>query len=362
LNVPNVLHQQEIECAKNYRYNGVDDSILGKLVMRHFWTWLIDFCPMWIAPNVITLLGLVFECVSFGISFYLSDGLTKPLPGSVCVFNGVCLFIYQTLDSLDGKQARRTGSSSPLGQFFDHGCDALTTVFEMMKVAASLQLGNSFATFTLVFVTSIGFFFTSFQEYVTHTFYMGYINGPTEGLILLMSAQAIVGLFPDTLTFLTSRPVGLVYLTGSAWTILYIVFACVSQSISDREKRKRAVIGVVPAAVTITIFAGYLLIFDAKLLENPFFTMSAGFILEYQAQQGIVGHLLGRNPWTTFWDPGVAVALGTALIPAVVDVPGWFWAGHLVVVLAVMLLFDVRVIRGFSEGLRIPIFTLPKRK
>lgn len=27
-------------------------------------------------------------------------------------------------DCMDGKQARRTGSSSPLGQLFDHGCDA----------------------------------------------------------------------------------------------------------------------------------------------------------------------------------------------------------------------------------------------
>ena len=31
------------------------------------------------------------------------------------------LFIYQSLDAIDGKQARRTGSSSPLGEVFDHG-------------------------------------------------------------------------------------------------------------------------------------------------------------------------------------------------------------------------------------------------
>ena len=29
--------------------------------------------------------------------------------------SGACLFIYQTLDNMDGKQARKTGSSSPLG-------------------------------------------------------------------------------------------------------------------------------------------------------------------------------------------------------------------------------------------------------
>jgi ethanolaminephosphotransferase len=29
-------------------------------------------------------------------------------------------------DEMDGKQARRTGNSSPLGMLFDHGCDAFT--------------------------------------------------------------------------------------------------------------------------------------------------------------------------------------------------------------------------------------------
>jgi len=31
------------------------------------------------------------------------------------------------MDALDGKQARRTGNSTPLGELFDHGCDAVTT-------------------------------------------------------------------------------------------------------------------------------------------------------------------------------------------------------------------------------------------
>jgi ethanolaminephosphotransferase len=37
------------------------------------------------------------------------------------------LFVYQSLDAIDGKQARRTGTSGPLGELFDHGCDALNT-------------------------------------------------------------------------------------------------------------------------------------------------------------------------------------------------------------------------------------------
>lgn len=39
-----------------------------------------------------------------------------PLPSSFALG----LFLYTSFDAVDGKQARRTGSSSPLGELFDH--------------------------------------------------------------------------------------------------------------------------------------------------------------------------------------------------------------------------------------------------
>jgi phosphatidylglycerophosphate synthase len=315
---------------------------------------------LWIAPNVITLLGLSFEFVSFAISYHLSEGLTKPLPGAACVFNAVCLSIYHTLDSLDGKQARRTGSSSPLGQFFDHGCDALTTIFEMVKVAATLQLGPSMTTFVLIFITSVGFFFNSFQEFVTDCFYMGFINASAEGLVLLSLTHLTIGLFPCLLPLVTSKTVRILYVLGGSTTILSIIYDCAKQSISNRVKLQKSVIGIVPALVTITLFTGYVTIVDPKMAENLYFAMAAGFVLEYQAQQGIVGHLVGRSPWKTYWEPGIAVVLGVALIPAVVSVPETFWMGYLALVVGLILQFDLRVVQGFSGGLHIPVLTLPK--
>lgn len=42
-------------------------------------------------------------------------------PVWVYLMNAAAVFAYMHLDCIDGKQARRTGSSSPLGQLFDHG-------------------------------------------------------------------------------------------------------------------------------------------------------------------------------------------------------------------------------------------------
>jgi ethanolaminephosphotransferase len=41
-------------------------------------------------------------------------------------FSAFSYFLYRMLDELDGKQARRTGNSSPLGLLFDHGCDSFS--------------------------------------------------------------------------------------------------------------------------------------------------------------------------------------------------------------------------------------------
>ncbi len=51
-------------------------------------------------------------------------------------------FIYQSLDAIDGKQARRTGTNSPLGEFFDHGCDAVSTYLVVVSAACAIGGGH----------------------------------------------------------------------------------------------------------------------------------------------------------------------------------------------------------------------------
>lgn len=74
-------------------------------------------------------------------SSYSPDGRQEP-PRWACFLCGLGLFIYQSLDAIDGKQARRTNSSSPLGELFDHGCDSISTVFVAVSACVSVQLGH----------------------------------------------------------------------------------------------------------------------------------------------------------------------------------------------------------------------------
>jgi len=56
------------------------------------------------------------------------------IPGWFAIWMGVAQCIYATLDNCDGKQARRTGSSSPMGMLFDHGCDASVAVINNIMI------------------------------------------------------------------------------------------------------------------------------------------------------------------------------------------------------------------------------------
>lgn len=72
----------------------------------------------------------------------------------------VGLFVYQSLDAIDGKQARRTNSSSPLGELFDHGCDSLSTgqfffFFPCLASFRCVPVNLKLLTCVLVFVSAV---------------------------------------------------------------------------------------------------------------------------------------------------------------------------------------------------------------
>lgn len=89
-----------------------------------FWEFIANhFFPDWLAPNAITLIGLIVPMITLLVLDCLFPTMTGVIPtwlAALCVFAN---FWYQTLDATDGKQARRTGNCSPLGQILDHNLD-----------------------------------------------------------------------------------------------------------------------------------------------------------------------------------------------------------------------------------------------
>lgn len=105
------------------------------------------------------------------------------------------LFMYQTMDNVDGKQARRTGTSSGLGELFDHGIDSLNCTLASLLEVAAIGLGTSFAGVFTALCPCLPMFFSTWETYHTHTLYLGYINGPTEGLLIACAIMITSGIF-----------------------------------------------------------------------------------------------------------------------------------------------------------------------
>lgn len=159
----------------NYKYTGTDRSILAKL-MQPWWNTAVNWIPQTMAPNMVTLIGFFFVIASYLVSAFYCPTLSEAAPIWVYFFHAFCLFVYQTLDALDGKHARKTGSSSPLGELFDHGCDAVSTTLAMLITLSTLRLGSGFFPFSLVLISNLVFWMAQWEQFTVGNLDLGLIN------------------------------------------------------------------------------------------------------------------------------------------------------------------------------------------
>ncbi|EPZ33167.1 hypothetical protein O9G_001136 [Rozella allomycis CSF55] len=68
--------------------------------------------------------------------------------------------------------------SGPLGELFDHGCDALNTSLIVLQTISALSLVPSHMCTILHLSTMFGFYMTTWEEFHTGTLYLGHISGP----------------------------------------------------------------------------------------------------------------------------------------------------------------------------------------
>ncbi|GMF24002.1 unnamed protein product [Phytophthora lilii] len=159
------VSQEGSEKLRTYEYHGADNSLVYKHVLTPMNNFLVELLPLWLAPNLITLIGLILVGGSHTLFVFLCPLLEGDAPWWAMVVAAAALFGYQTLDNLDGKQARRTNSSSPLGLLFDHGCDALNVSVGTMTMASILQMGTTWRTLGFVLSAHFVFIFATWEEY-----------------------------------------------------------------------------------------------------------------------------------------------------------------------------------------------------
>jgi ethanolaminephosphotransferase len=205
------LSEAAADRLPHFQYKGQDRSLTYKYILSP----LAERCvhaltPRSVAPNTITLIGLTFMFCSYLATWVYvplilrqsddDDSLAQldaAVPRWIFLLNAIATLVYQTLDNMDGKQARRVGASSPLGLLFDHGCDAVNSVFGSANWMVCLALARTDALW--VYVTLMGpyamFFISTWEEYYTGELIMPIINGPNEGLLGSVAVSLISCLY-----------------------------------------------------------------------------------------------------------------------------------------------------------------------
>jgi ethanolaminephosphotransferase len=165
----NVLTNAGADNIAHHKYKGGSSTALDTFFSPNLWDPLTNALPMWLAPNLITTIGGFFCLMSFLVSSFILPGITEgvvELPRWLFAFNGICLAIYYTLDCCDGKQARRTNSSSPLGQLFDHGMDCLCNLSHLQLAQCILENPPHLALI-LQAILQFSFWQAQWEEYYT---------------------------------------------------------------------------------------------------------------------------------------------------------------------------------------------------
>ena len=106
-------------------------------VLEPWWNWLVTLLPTWLHANSITTTGLVINITT---SLVLITCYRQDDAGWSSLLCALGVFLYQTLDTIDGRQARRCATGGPLGEFLDHGGGCLSVVFTCMAAAVGLHL------------------------------------------------------------------------------------------------------------------------------------------------------------------------------------------------------------------------------
>ncbi|KAK0618425.1 CDP-alcohol phosphatidyltransferase-domain-containing protein [Bombardia bombarda] len=180
---------------KSYQYSAVDKSPISHYILRPYWNAFVKLLPLWLAPNMVTLLGFFFILANVGLLVIYMPDLAGPGPSWLYYSFAFGLFMYQTMDNIDGKQARRTGTSSGLGELFDHGIDSLNCTLASLLETAAMGLGTSKSGVFTALVPCLPMFFSTWETYHTHTLYLGVINGPTEGILIACAMMVISGYY-----------------------------------------------------------------------------------------------------------------------------------------------------------------------
>lgn len=382
-----ILSETQLKGMENHKYASEGVSILDPL-MQIFWNFVVNLVPLWVAPNLITITGLVLNAIGGILLFiyfpsasdqnYKNNNKTSKVPDelqALFLVKAITLFLYQTLDAIDGKQARRTGTSSPLGELFDHGMDSISCALVGVSMMIMLNAGNE-PDLILVFMILISsaFYLAHWGTYITGKLQFSYFD-VTEAQLFSIGLLLV--------TFACGQGFwDLLFIPGASFPLRYIIYLSLLLNFCFRLKTHldiviaggagrngstvadTSVIGPVQPLLFLTLLIVLIHFGDISLIKEFPVLFSTTFALCYSkiSNRLIVAHMSKTELEKTDSCFVAMLAILLNIYFGSFIQKRWMLILSLIYVIFDLLYYMTNVYKEIADHLDINVFTIPYKK
>jgi ethanolaminephosphotransferase len=173
-------------------------SLLWPLYEKYVSDPLFEFVPWGLPANMITIFGNLCMFLAVLTAYFTNRQLFH-------VWQIIPLFvlIYLTGDLLDGKQARRTNTSSGLGEFLDHFHDILVMGYVLSMLMFAFDIQDTLFIAIMIATGYLSMFGSYYEQYYTNTLYFEVIS--SFETIVFATVLCCIGFFSGTTNLLNNE-------------------------------------------------------------------------------------------------------------------------------------------------------------
>lgn len=186
----------------DYQYAKTDESLLAPLLEERIIPPLLKVTPWRLPANLITVASnMIWYLLAIAVAGYGGE-----YRSGIFILVAAGIFLYVIGDFLDGEQAKRTDTRSPLGDFLDHYLDAFNNGVLIFLLTRLFDVSGMYLYTLYLTVSYIAGTALVYEHYRRGVLYFGKV-GTTEGLFLAMTILLAASVSPVR-ALLTATAVG----------------------------------------------------------------------------------------------------------------------------------------------------------
>lgn len=285
------------------------------LAMNPFWARCQTFLPRWISPNAVTLFGGLC-LVLMPINVFCAGTASV----ATHLLNSFLVFLYQTADAVDGKHARATQQSTPLGALVDHGVDGLSLMLIPGTIWSALDPScTSLLVPCALNLYATVWFVSQWADYESSILETAGVTEAEFGIVFALAAPAIFGrgVYDTAVTATMNVKCLIAYIFVAAMVLKLLVLV---YQVMSRTRKPKALGSLFP--IVLHNVASYIFFTSASARAEPMLYFSIIMANVSTISVKMVLSVITRTPWPALHLETVPF-MCVSILSLKADIPRW---------------------------------------